>query len=102
MVSVLGKKFGFDQLEIAEDIVSDTFLTAVSTWGIKGAIPVNPTAWLYNVAKNKAVNYLEHHQVFEKKIAPSLKNESTRIDEFDIDLSPQNINDSQLQMMFAI
>ena len=102
MVSVLGKKFGFDQLEIAEDIVSDTFLTAVSTWGIKGAIPPNPTAWLYNVAKNKAINYLEHHQVFEKKIAPTIKSESDKISEFDIDLSPQNINDSQLQMMFAI
>lgn len=102
MVSVLGKKFGFEQLEIAEDIVSDTFMTAVSTWGIKNAIPANPTAWLYNVARNKAINYLEHHQVFEKKIAPTIKNESERISEFDIDLSPQNINDSQLQMMFAI
>lgn len=102
MVSVLGKKFGFNQLEIAEDIVSDTFLTAVSTWGIKGAIPPNPTAWLYNVAKNKAINYLEHHQVFEKKVAPTIKDESEKISEIEIDLSPQNINDSQLQMMFAI
>ncbi|MEI9918513.1 MAG: DUF6596 domain-containing protein [Bacteroidota bacterium] len=102
IVSVLGKKFGFDQLEIAEDIVSDTFLTAVSTWGIKNAIPANPTAWLYNVAKNKAVNYLEHHQVFEKKIAPTLKIELHETNELDIDLSPQNINDSQLQMMFAV
>ena len=102
MVSVLGKKFGFDQLEIAEDIVSDTFVTAVSTWGIKGAIPANPTAWLYNVAKNKAINYMEHHQVFEKKIAPTLKNDPNKVDELNIDLSPENINDSQLQMMFAI
>jgi RNA polymerase sigma factor (sigma-70 family) len=102
IVSVLGKKFGFEQLEIAEDIVSDTFLVAVSTWGIKNAIPANPTAWLYNVARNKAINYLEHHQVFEKKIAPAIKNESDKTSEFDIDLSPQNINDSQLQMMFAI
>ena len=102
IVSVLGKKFGFGQLEIAEDIVSDTFLTAVSTWGIKNAIPANPTAWLYNVARNKAINYLEHHQVFEKKIAPTLKTELDKTNELDIDLSPQNIYDSQLQMMFTI
>jgi RNA polymerase sigma factor (sigma-70 family) len=105
IVSVLGKKFGFEQLEIAEDIVSDTFLTAASTWGLKGKLPANPTAWLYNVAKNKAINYLEHQQVFDKKIVPELKEESRDLkgsNEIQIDLSPQNINDSQLQMMFAV
>lgn len=101
IVSVLGKRFGFNQLEIAEDIVSDTFLTAAEMWGIKG-LPANPTAWLYNVAKNKAINYLEHHQVFDSKIAPELKRQPKDEQEFDIDLSPRNINDSQLQMMFAI
>jgi RNA polymerase sigma factor (sigma-70 family) len=101
IVSVLGKRFGFDQLEIAEDIVSDTFLTAAETWGLKG-LPANPTAWLYNVAKNKAINYLEHHQVFDSKVAPELKRQPKDEQEFDIDLSPRNINDSQLQMMFAI
>jgi RNA polymerase sigma-70 factor (ECF subfamily) len=101
IVSVLGKRFGFDQLEIAEDIVSDTFLTAAETWGLKG-LPNNPTAWLYNVAKNKAVNYLEHNQVFDSKIAPELKRQPKEEQEFEIDLSPRNINDSQLQMMFAV
>ncbi len=101
IVSVLGKRFGFDQLEVAEDIVSETFFTAAKTWGIKGT-PPNPTAWLYNVAKNKAVNYLEHQEVFDKKIAPELKREPKENYELEIDLSPQNINDSQLQMMFAV
>lgn len=102
IVSVLGKKFGFEQLEIAEDIVSDTFLVAASTWGIKGDIPANPTAWLYNVARKKAINYLEHKSVFNNKIAPALRSAPAQIEEHHIDLSPQNINDSQLQMMFAI
>ena len=102
IVSVLGKRFGFDQLEVAEDIVSDTFLTAAKTWGLKGRVPVNPTAWLYNVAKNKAINYLERTKVFDNKIAPDLKREPSNAEEFDIDLSPQNINDSQLQMMFTV
>ncbi|HZY82298.1 MAG TPA: sigma-70 family RNA polymerase sigma factor [Cyclobacteriaceae bacterium] len=101
IVSVLGKKFGFDQIEIAEDIASETFLTAAETWGLRG-LPANPTAWLYNVAKNKAINYLEHHQVFDGKVAPALKREKDVAPEIDIDLSPQNINDSQLQMMFTI
>jgi RNA polymerase sigma-70 factor (ECF subfamily) len=50
IVSVLCRYFGFDQIEIAEDIAGDTFLTASETWGLKG-VPPDPTAWLYHVAK---------------------------------------------------
>ena len=101
LISVLCKRFGFDQIEIAEDIASDTFLTATQAWGLKG-VPQNPTAWLYNVAKNKAKNHLQRHFLFENKIAPEIKPSSSEFNEEEIDLSPQNINDSQLQMMFAI
>lgn len=99
IVSVLCKRFGFDQVEIAEDIASDTFLTAAQTWPLKG-IPEEPVAWLYSVARNKAKNYLQRDRVFENKITTSVKNNAA--DVYEIDLSPQNISDSQLQMMFAI
>src|SRR5215831_10151884 len=101
IVAVLCKRFGFDEIEIAEDVASDTFATAAQTWGLNGA-PKNPTAWLYSVAKNKAKNYLKHYAVFESKIAPELKKATVDIQEEEIDLSPENIKDSQLQMMFAI
>src|SRR6266496_372735 len=101
IVSVLCKRFGFDQIETAEDIVSETFLAAAQTWGME-KIPPNPTAWLYNVAKNKAKNFLQHHSIFKNKVIPEVKNTSPEAGENEIDLSPQNINDSQLQMMFAI
>jgi RNA polymerase sigma factor (sigma-70 family) len=101
IVSVLCRRFGFDRIEIAEDIAGDTFLTAAETWGLRG-IPANPPAWLYKVAKNKAKNYLQRNSTFENKIIPELKNDSSNYFELEIDLSPQNINDSQLQMMFAI
>jgi RNA polymerase sigma factor (sigma-70 family) len=101
IVSVLCKRFGFDQIEIAEDIASETFLAAAQTWGME-KIPQNPTAWLYNVAKNKAKNFLQHHSIFKNKVIPEIKNTSPDTVENEIDLSPQNINDSQLQMMFAI
>src|SRR5471030_1817942 len=100
IVSVLCRHFGLGQLEIAEDLASDTFLAAAQTWSIQG-LPPNPTAWLYSVAKNKTKNYLQREHTFGNKIIPALSN----TDEFtpeEIDLSPQNINDSQLQMMFAI
>ncbi len=101
IVSVLCRHFGFDQIETAEDIAGDTFLTASETWGLNG-VPPNPTAWLYHVAKNKAKNYLYRHSIFEHKIMPGLQSTDPVIDQEEIDLSPQNINDSQLQMMFAI
>jgi RNA polymerase sigma factor (sigma-70 family) len=101
IVAVLCKRFGFEQIEIAEDIASDTFLTATQTWGTNG-LPENPVAWLYSVAKNKAKNYLQRNNVFQNKVAPGLKNSTSVSVDPDIDLSPENINDSQLQMMFAI
>jgi len=88
-------------METAEDIASETFLTAAQTWGLNGA-PPNPIAWLYSVAKNKAKNHLQRNAVFETKIAAEIKNLYSYSDESEIDLSPQNISDSQLQMMFAI
>jgi RNA polymerase sigma-70 factor (ECF subfamily) len=101
IVSVLCRHFGFDQIETAEDIAGDTFLTASETWGLNG-VPPNPTAWLYHVAKNKAKNYLQRQAIFENKIMPGLQIADPVIYRQEIDLSPQNINDSQLQMMFAV
>src|SRR5678809_969214 len=71
IVSVLCKRFGFDQIESAEDIASDTFATAAQTWAMNG-IPANPTAWLYSVAKNKAKNYLQRDSVFRSKVIPNI------------------------------
>jgi RNA polymerase sigma factor (sigma-70 family) len=101
IVSVLCKRFGFDHIEIAEDIAADTFLAAAQTWAFKG-IPQNPVAWLYHVAKNKSKNQLQRNIVFESKVAEQLKSTLSDSPKTEIDLSPQNINDSQLQMMFAI
>ena len=101
VVSVLCKRFGFEQMEIAEDIASETFAIAAQTWALNGT-PKNPTAWLYHVAKNKAKNYLQHESLFKSKISHELKKTSQEILENEIDLSLANIYDSQLQMMFAI
>lgn len=50
IVSVLCYLFGIDHIETAEDLVSDTFLSATELWSIQG-VPDNPRAWLYAVAK---------------------------------------------------
>ncbi|NHF59476.1 sigma-70 family RNA polymerase sigma factor [Flavobacteriaceae bacterium TP-CH-4] len=101
IVSVLCKTFGFSQIALAEDIASETFLTATETWGLKGT-PKNPRAWLYQVAKNKARDGFRHNKVFQQKIKPELEHRNTTSIELEIDLSEPNIKDSQLQMLFAI
>lgn len=101
ITAVLAKTFGISHIEVAEDIASDTFLQATETWSYKG-IPENPTAWLYTVAKNKARNYLNRNNIFAAKIADQIKEKSSQIAETEIDLSDENIYDSQLQMLFTL
>lgn len=101
ITAVLCKFLGIEHIEIAEDISSETFLSALETWSFKG-IPENPTAWLYTVAKNKAKNKLKRDHLFAGKITTEIKKSSEEKEEIEIDLSDQNITDSQLQMLFAI
>jgi RNA polymerase sigma factor (sigma-70 family) len=101
IVSVLCRRFGLDHMGAAEDIAGETFLTAAQTWGVKG-IPANPVAWLYHVAKNKAKTYLKRDSIYDKTRSLELNEPTSTFRESDIDLSANNINDSQLQMMFAI
>ena len=101
IISVLCKLFGIAHIEIAEDIVNDTFLLASETWGLKG-IPEEPTAWLYFVAKNKTRDYFKRTKIFNEKISNELKHNQSTSYELELDLSEENINDSQLQMLFAV
>jgi RNA polymerase sigma factor (sigma-70 family) len=101
IISVLCKLFGITHIEIAEDITNDTFLLASETWGLKG-IPENPTAWLYTVAKNKTKDYFKRNKIFSEKIISDIKHNQKLIEEFEVDLSKENITDSQLKMIFAI
>jgi RNA polymerase sigma-70 factor (ECF subfamily) len=103
MVSVLSRLLGFQNLETAQDIVQDTLLQAMNTWGYNG-IPDHPAAWLYHVAKNKAVDFLRREKRF-KKISPEYS--YLVQSEFSLTSTVKNlfleneIQDSQLRMMFA-
>ncbi len=101
ITAVLSKLFGIEFIEMAEDIASETFLSALEIWPYKG-IPENPAAWLYTVAKNKAKNQIIRNKIFTKKIAGEIKHSSAENEEIEIDLSEKNFTDSQLQMLFAL
>ena len=101
ITAVLCKAVGIENMEVAEDLASETFLSALETWPFKG-IPNNPTAWLYLVARNKARNYIRRNHLFSEKIAGPIKHAMAGNEEIEIDWSDKNITDSQLQMLFAI
>lgn len=102
MVAVISKLYGLSNIQLAEDVVSETFLQAAETWQSEG-LPENPTAWLYVVAKRKALYYFRRKKIFTQKISPELTLKQQQDYEIpEPDFSLKNIKDSQLQMLFAI
>ncbi|WP_042479240.1 RNA polymerase sigma factor [Solitalea canadensis] len=101
MVAVISKLFGLQHIELAEDIVSETFLLAAETWGIKG-IPPNPAGWLYTVAKQKTLYQFRRNKILEEKVIPELVISQHTEEEMTLQFTSQNIKDSQLQMLFAV
>ncbi len=102
MTAVLSRIVGLQNLETAEDIVQDTLLQAMHSW--REAIPENPSAWLYKVARNKAIDHIRRQKKFNE-ISPryvyllqSGNNSSNEVNQLFLE---NEIQDSQLRMMFA-
>jgi RNA polymerase sigma-70 factor (ECF subfamily) len=103
MVSVLSRVFGIANLEVAEDIVQETMYKAITEWRF-GKVPDNPTAWLYRVAKNKAIDAIRRD-----KSKSRVAEEIGYIMQSDWALSgtvnnlflETEVQDSQLRMIFA-
>ncbi|HEY0653073.1 MAG TPA: sigma-70 family RNA polymerase sigma factor [Chryseosolibacter sp.] len=104
MASVLTRLLGFENLQTAEDIVQDTLLQAMKTWPF-GGVPENPAAWLYAVAKRKAIDVLRKQQVRKKldgEAARLLSSEYTLAPTVEHHFLEKEIEDSQLRMIFAL
>ena len=101
--AILTRIFGFEHAELVEDIVQETFLTALRRWP-HHSVPDNPPAWLMRVAKNKTLNALERKG---RSIALDTQKESTlpvsTDAEPDLDrlFLDHEIRDSQLRVLLA-
>src|SRR5689334_12301224 len=103
MVSVLSRLLGLGNIETAHDIVQDTLLQAMNSWSY-GNIPENPSAWLYRAAKNKAIDFLRREKKFwevSTQYGYLLESEYTLSSTVNNLFLESEIEDSQLQMMFA-
>src|SRR6266536_2939076 len=66
MVATLARILGFENLQLAEDVVQDALLKAMQNWAF-GGVPRNPSAWLMQVARNQALDAVRRQQNFRSK-----------------------------------
>lgn len=97
MAAVLTRMLGASHLDDVDDIVQDTLVKAFEFWKIKG-LPDNPSAWLFTVARNKAIDLLrqnKHNIKLESALALKIEEEPF------CEVWDKNVDDSVLRMMFA-
>lgn len=98
MSAILTRIFGFNNAGLVEDIIQETFLSAMKVWGMKGE-PENPEAWLMLVAKNKIINELNRKKrQAEKRESVHYEEAEQKIEELFLD---HEIKDSQLRVLFG-
>jgi RNA polymerase sigma-70 factor, ECF subfamily len=95
LVSTLTRIFGPLRLDLAEEVVQDALLKALEVWPFQG-IPTNPSAWLIQVAKNRALDLIRRETSLAEKI-PDL---ARAFPEQTMPLSFNEFDDDQLSMMF--
>ncbi|HVR85959.1 MAG TPA: sigma-70 family RNA polymerase sigma factor [Planctomycetota bacterium] len=91
MVATLVRILGLRNVDVAEDVVQDALLRALEVWKYRG-VPENPSAWLFQAARNRAVDLLRRrrlHDLATRKLSHSL---SSPVDD-------HGIRDDQLRMM---
>jgi RNA polymerase sigma factor (sigma-70 family) len=103
IIAALTRIFGVHNLALAEDVTQEAFCRALEVWSVRG-MPDNPSAWLMQTAKNKALDALRRARTAESSAADLswfLQSEWTLAQAVDDLLSPAAIKDDQLRMMFS-
>lgn len=99
LIAVLCNYYELTDLQLAEDIVSDTFVVAMKSWSHNG-IPDSPKAWLRKVAQNKLFDHFRRTRTFQEKVIPHFDTRNEISDT--IELTNEIIEDSQLKMIFIV
>jgi len=103
LIAVLTRIFGIENLELAQDVVQDALVEAIHHWQYKG-VPDNPSAWLFRVAKNKAVNQINRNRKkihYSSNVIHYLQSKWTVAPALEHFFSEEEIHDDVLRMIFA-
>ncbi|HEX9984007.1 MAG TPA: sigma-70 family RNA polymerase sigma factor [Thermoanaerobaculia bacterium] len=97
MVATLTRILGPANLSLAEEVVQDALISALQHWSFNG-VPDNPTAWLFRVAKNKALDQLRRESNLREKEPELVRLFTTRAPD-DAPAFAHELRDDQLRMM---
>ncbi len=81
-------------LETAEDLVQDSFSSALTAWS-EDNIPSNPAGWIFTVCRNKALNKIKEGKRFRTLF------EDEDFNSGETKIRESVINDPQLKLLFA-
>lgn len=96
MLAALVRLLGSRHLALVEEVVQEALIVALQQWPFSG-IPDNPSAWLVQVAKNRALDRLRRDRAFSEKerdIGAAFESRVARVD------SGRPFEDDELCMMF--
>jgi RNA polymerase sigma-70 factor (ECF subfamily) len=102
LISVLTRILGPRNLELAEDVVQESFVAAMRDWARHG-VPDNPSAWLLTAARNRAIDAIRRERTrrtFAADLAIYLDSEWTLRETIDEAFGENWIRDDQLRMIF--
>jgi RNA polymerase sigma-70 factor (ECF subfamily) len=68
MVAALGRIFGPARLDLAEEVVQEALARALELWPYQG-VPENPKGWLFQVARNRALDILRRESTARGNLA---------------------------------
>ncbi|MEN8184151.1 MAG: sigma-70 family RNA polymerase sigma factor [Myxococcota bacterium] len=102
LISVLTRILGPQNLELAEDVLQESFIAALDDWSHKG-IPDNPSGWLVTAARNRAIDAIRRERTrrtFAPDLAMHLDGEWTLGRTVDEAFEDNWVRDDQLRMIF--
>jgi RNA polymerase sigma factor (sigma-70 family) len=103
LVAILTRRFGAENLHLAEDVVQDALVKAMETWPYTG-VPPNPTAWVLHTARNRALDHTRRVQIWRGKqdqFAPLVEDCLESALNLPAPRFEEEIRDSQLRMMLV-
>jgi len=97
MVSSLARRLGSARLDLAEEAVQDALVRALHTWPY-GGVPREPRAWLFQVAKHRALDLLRREASLRGKLE-IIEGEPGSVLSLDV-AEDAAVGDDELAMMF--
>jgi RNA polymerase sigma factor (sigma-70 family) len=99
LVSALVRVVGVRNIHLAEDVVHDALLSAMSAW--RFGLPGDPKAWIIRAAHNRAIDIIRREQRLGR-LLPKVATTTELTDTIDTALAPAADAANQLAMMFAV